>query len=156
MTRLLLRIAAPGAALLALLPAAGPAAASGGLTCTARDGAVELDVSSGVSRGMGGALFQFRGTLRIRAGGIAPDLARTAFEREHVAHSWLSRDEVRLLLYREREGDAPHGFVEVTILTRSRGTGLRAAGTYAVTVHDVGGTGEGRTFRGRAECALGE
>lgn len=150
----------PALVLAALVLATGPAAASGGLSCTARDGAVDLSVASGVSRGLGGALFGFTARLRLKGSGLAPDLADIAFEREHVAHSWVVGREARLLLYREREGSAPHGYVEVTLDTRGKADPLTAAGTYAVTVHDMTGAADGagrtRTFKGRATCTLGD
>lgn len=95
--------------LLAISLVPHPAAASGNLTCTARDAAVDLEITSGVSRGLGGALFQFKAELNLKARGIAPDLARIVFTQEHIAHSWVVGDETRLLLYRERTGSAPHG-----------------------------------------------
>jgi len=42
-----------------------PAAASGGLSCSLEDQSVRIAIESGVTRGMGGPIFNFRGTLEI-------------------------------------------------------------------------------------------
>lgn len=151
-------LAVSGLALLVSTATAGSASASGGLNCRARDGSVDLELRSGVSRGLGGALFQFKAELRLKAKGIAPDLAKTAFAQENIAHSWVVGREARLLLYREREGSAPHGYVQITLLTRAKPESMEAAGTYEVTVFDAGegGDGAGRSFKGRANCSFGE
>ncbi|MEP9387914.1 hypothetical protein [Mesorhizobium sp. KR9-304] len=98
-----------------------PAFASGGIHCSADAGGVTIDVGGGVTHGMGGPLFSFEGKLEIADKAIAADLGETAFAREHVAQYWLDGEDLRLLLYREREGDKPHGYVELTIQTTARG-----------------------------------
>jgi hypothetical protein len=116
-----------------------PAFASGGLHCSAEAGGVTFEVGGGVTRGMGGPLFSFEGTLELADKAIAGDLARTAFTREHVAQYWLDGEDLRLLLYREREGDKPHGYVELTIVTEARGEEGEGAyeGRYTLTVFDT-------------------
>lgn len=136
-----------------------PAFASGGVNCSAAADGVTFELGGGVSRGMGAALFSFDGKLEIAGDAIAADLARTAFTRDHVAQYWLDGEDLRLLLYREREGDKPHGYVELTIETKARpgddGAGIYD-GRYAVRVFDMsdGNGGEGVIVdrEGDVEC----
>jgi hypothetical protein len=137
-----------------------PAFASGGLHCSADADGVTLEVNGGVTHGMGGPLFSFEGMLEIADKAIAADLAKTAFAREHVAQYWLDGEDLRLLLYREREGDKPHGYVELTIETKARagddGEGSYD-GRYKLTVFDAtednGGEGVTVEREGEVECS---
>jgi len=119
---------------------AGAAFASGGVHCSADADEVAFEVNGGVTHGMGGGLFSFAGEITIAVDGMAAELANTKFAREHVAQYWLDGEDLRLLLYREREGDKPHGYVELTIRTKARG-GDDGEGTYEgryeLTVYDM-------------------
>jgi len=138
--------------------ASQPAFASGGINCSADAGGVTFDVGGDVTHGMGGPLFSFEGTVEIADKAVAADLGKTAFAREHVAQYWLDGEELRLLLYREREGDKPHGYVELTILTKARpgdeGEGFYD-GRYELTVFDMTDEngGEGVTAKRDGEVA---
>lgn len=140
---------------------ASAALASGGVHCSADEDGVAFEVGGGASRGMGAALFSFEGTLSVGEPGLADDLATTAFAREHVAQYWLDGEEVRLLLYREREGDEPHGYVELTIRTKARpgddGEGMYD-GRYALRIFDMtdenGGEGVMVSQDGEATCSV--
>jgi len=66
-----------------------PALASGGLSCEAKGKQATLQVESGVTRGMGSPLFNFRGSAQIAARAVAPDLRKIAFSQENVAQYWL-------------------------------------------------------------------
>jgi hypothetical protein len=44
------------------------------------------------------------------------------------------------VLYRERAGDKPHGYIEITVLTKSQGDEGGYAGIYTLTAFD--GTGD--------------
>jgi hypothetical protein len=133
-----------------------PAFASGGVHCSADADGVAIDAGGGVTRGMGGPLFSFEGTVEIGDTAIAADLAKTAFARENVAQYWLDGEDLRLLLYREREGDKPHGYVELTIKTKARGGDDGEGfydGTYDLTVFDAteDNGGEGVTVKREGE-----
>lgn len=125
--------------LILLTIAANPALASGGLNCSANEKDVSFDVSGGVTRGMGSPLFSFQGTVRIADPKVATDLAGTEFAQEHVAQYWLDGEDLRLRLYREREGGLPHGYVELGIETKAApgddGEGLYE-GLFVLTVFD--------------------
>lgn len=143
-----------------LMLACQPAFASGGIHCSADGDGVTIDVGGGVTRGMGGPLFSFEGTLEIADKAVATDLGRTEFAREHVAQYWLDGEELRLLLYREREGDKPHGYVELTITTKARpGDDSEGFydGSYTLSVFDMtnenGGEGVMVSLEGAVECS---
>jgi hypothetical protein len=123
-------------AIVMLLSAAGSAAASGGLSCDVEDEDVRVAVQSGVTRGMGSPIFQFKGTLEILDKAVTEDLRKTEFEGAHVAQYWLDEQGLRLLLYRERAGDKPHGYVELTILTQAGDDEGLYGGSYKLSVFD--------------------
>ena len=138
--------------ILALWPAV--ALASGGLQCTAEDDFAVFTIESGVARGMGGPVFNFRATSVIRDDAVAGDLRNMAYDGEHLAQYWLDGEELRLLLYRER-AEGTHGYVQIEVRTTAGEEGLYN-GAYDLTVFDMAGdtTGEGRTFKGSGsvEC----
>ena len=131
------------------LVSTGIAAASGGLHYSTDDKAVAFELEGGVTRGMGSPLFSFRGELDIKDHAVADDLRKTSLGREHVAQYWLGGEDLKLLLYREREGDKAHGYVELLIETAARGEADEGLyeGRYALSVFDTqGDAGEGMTF----------
>jgi len=134
---------------------AGSALASGGFSCEAKDSAASFLLESGVTHGMGGPSFNFRGTIDITAKDVPDDLRKMSFAQENLAQYWLDGKELRLVVYREREADKPHGYVELTILTKTTEEGS-TEGTYALSVYDVGpeGSAEGKTVeaKGKVGC----
>lgn len=136
-----------------VLPLA-PARASGGLSCTSEDAFAVITIESGVTRGMGGPVFNFRATSVIRDDAVAGDLRNMAYDGEHLAQYWLDGEELRMLLYRER-AEGAHGYVQIEVRTSSAEEGLYE-GSYTLTGLDMTGdtTGEGRTFRqsGSVQC----
>ncbi|MET3660487.1 hypothetical protein [Aquamicrobium ahrensii] len=135
----------------------GPAAASGGFTCSADDGSASINVNGGVTDGMGSPVFSLQGEIGIRDAAVAEDLRKTGFERTHLAQYWLDGSELRLVLYREREGDKPHGYVELTLRTMAQADGAFAGG-YVLEVFDMTGAtaGEGMAVRldGAVSCSV--
>ena len=121
-----------------------PASASGGLSCSLEDQSVRIAIESGVTRGMGGPVFNFRGTLEILDKAVPEDLRRTEFDGRHLPQYWLSERALQLHLYREREGDKPHGYVNLVIETQAGDDEGLYGGSYRLTVFDTTGvtTGE--------------
>ncbi|WP_378948584.1 hypothetical protein [Mesorhizobium sp. ANAO-SY3R2] len=144
-------------AVMSILLATGPAVASGGLSCGARDGAVKFTIESGITRGMGSPVFDLHGQIEIFDKAVAEDLRRVSFDSAHLAQYWLDGEELRMIVYRERDADKPHGYVEVIVKTKSGEDG-DYIGQYSVTVFDMAGAagGEGKTFNysGRATCLV--
>ena len=73
-----------------------PAFASGGVHCSADADGVTIDVGGGVTRGMGGPLFSFEGTLDIADKSVAADLGQDGI-RARACRAILAR----------RRGSAP-------------------------------------------------
>jgi hypothetical protein len=94
---------------------------------------------------MGSPIFNFRGTLEILDKAVTEDLRKTEFEGAHVAQYWLDNVNLRLVLYRERAGDKPHGYVELTILTQAGDDEGLYGGTYKLSVFD-NSTGQGQDW----------
>ena len=142
--------------LMFLAAGSGVAAASGGLSCEADDRTLTLSIESGVTRGMGSPVFNFRAEATLKLAKTPVDMKTTTFEQANLAQYWLDGKNLRLVLYREREGDKPHGYVEITVLTKAKGEEDEGAyeGTYELTVFD--GTGDGDPLqldaKGKVEC----
>jgi hypothetical protein len=139
----------------ALLLTCGAASASGGLNCDASDSKVSFSVQGGVTRGMGGPLFAFEGNLEIKDKAVAEDLRKIGFELKHVAQYWFDDKELKLDIYREREGDKAHGYVELVIRTKVDGDEGSATGNYELSVYDTVGEGteaKEAKFSGKVSC----
>lgn len=156
MGKLMRWLAVPGA-LTGLLLAAGatPARATGSLDCEIADKTVTFNAASAFSYSIGG-FNNFRGALELRAKDVPADLAKFEFDGEALLHHWFSDKELKLEVYREREG-APHGTVRLVVETRKvAGSEGSYRGTYVLelfTVPEGGGEGRTRTFKGKAACS---
>lgn len=143
-------------AAIAILSSAMPVSASGGLDCTAKDKTVEFSVSGGVTRGMGGPLFSFDGQVDIKDKAVAEDLRKMNFALDHVAQYWFDGDELRLDIYRERDADKVHGYVELVIRTKVKGDEGDYQGTYELMTYDVvqegGGDARESKYTGKVGC----
>jgi hypothetical protein len=140
-------------AIFLILCAATPALASGGLSCEAKGRNASLRFDGGVTRGMGGPLFSFSGRVQIATKAVEADLRKVSLGLGNVAQYWLDAKELRLVLYREREGDQPHGYVEIIVLATGGGDEGTYRGTFALTAYDTSGNRE-RTHaaEGRVTC----
>jgi hypothetical protein len=118
-----------------LLSSAVPAFASGGIWCNVDDTAVTFDVGAGVTRGMGGPTFNFRGDLEIKARPAGDGLRKTAFEDSNLTQYWLDDKELRLNIYHEHEVADTFDSVELTILTKASDEGVYD-GRYTLAVYD--------------------
>jgi hypothetical protein len=142
-----------GLSLVILIATSMGAAASGGLSCDSSGNGVTIAIESGVTRGMGGPVFNFRATSSLVSDKVGADLGKLSYTGEHLAQYWLDDKDLRLLLYREREGDKPHGYVEITIRTREADEGSYV-GSYELTAFDTTGSDEGRRLgmKGEISC----
>ena len=141
-------------ALAAVIAAAVPASASGGLWCDAEDQSLKFAASTGVTRGTG-AFFQFKGLLEVKLDGVPEDLRNLPLDGMLI-HSWLDADEAKLQFYFERR-DGEFASVDLTVETERveegeyRGEycphGLRVAGGRTGTRH-MEGARKGRLRRG--------
>ncbi|MBE1707807.1 MULTISPECIES: hypothetical protein [Mesorhizobium] len=118
-----------------LLASVGTAFASGGIWCNVDDAAVTFDVGAGVTRGMGGPTFNFRGDLEIKARPAGDGLRKTVFEGSNLTQYWLDDKELRLNIYHEHEVANAFNSVELTILTKASDEGVYD-GQYTLAVYD--------------------
>ncbi len=138
-------------------PATSAAHASGGLSCEASDKAIKLDLDAGVSRGTGSAFFSFKGRLKILAPNVPKDFRNMEFAREHLTQQWLDNRNLKLQVYRERDGE-PHGYVDIVIEAwpRKDSDDIEFRGGYVLTIFDVpkaGGDGKTTLLKGRVTCS---
>jgi hypothetical protein len=144
----------------ALFLMSGNALASGGLSCDSEEDApARIVIEAGMTRGMGSPIFSFKGSVTIADPAVAEDLRKLEFDQQHVPQYWLDMTSLKLRLYREREGDKPHGYVDITIHTQPRDSEEGTyGGGYTLEVFDMTGdtTGEGKTVKleGPMSCFL--
>lgn len=145
----------------AWLGGAGHAQASAGLSCSIEDKTLKLSVEGAVSRGVGEGVINFGGKLEVLAKTTPDDFRSVDLEREQLTQAWIYGRELKLRMYRERTGSAPHGYVELVVETRQTGARdeLEYAGSYVLTVFHLKSEqdSEGKTFtaRGKAKCSVG-
>ncbi|MBZ9707049.1 hypothetical protein LB543_09990 [Mesorhizobium sp. ESP7-2] len=108
----------------ALFPSAGTAFATGGIWCSVDDPQVKFQVDAGVTTGMGGPTFNFRGDLEIKARPIGDQLRKTTFENPNLTQYWLDNKELWLNIYHEQEMAKTFSSIELTILTRASDEGV--------------------------------
>jgi hypothetical protein len=103
---------------------------------------------------MGSPIFNFAGKLEVLDKSAAEDLKKTEFDSAHVAQYWLDDKDLRLLLYRERAGDKPHGYAELTVLTKVGEEGTYT-GRYTLTIFDTTGdtSADGKTVTADGEIS---
>ncbi|MEO4000514.1 hypothetical protein [Mesorhizobium sp. CAU 1732] len=130
-------------AVLAFVAGPSGAMASGGISCEVVDDGAEIVIGGGMTRGMGSALFSFSASTTILDATVEDDLRRTEFERGHLPQYWFDGETLKLRLYREREGDAPHGYVEMLVETALNETTSTFAGTYAISTYNMTGASGG-------------
>ena len=142
--------------LAAALSATAPAHASGGLWCDNVGGPVKINIQSGVTRGMGFPVFNFRASAEIEDAAIGEDLRKITFEGAHLPQYWSYGDDLNMVLYRERDTEI-FGSVEIAILTKAAGDDIAYNGTYTYTAHGGGGNnGQGSmvTHTGKISCGV--
>jgi hypothetical protein len=152
-----------GLALLAIgvwMDGVGAAHASAGFSCSIEDKALRVSVEGAFSRGVGEGVINFGGRLEVLAKATPEDLRRLDLERENLTQTWINGRDLKLRMYRERAGAAPHGYVELVLETRqSSRDELEYAGAYVLTVHHLVSEqdSQGKTFtaRGKARCSAG-
>jgi len=118
-----------------LLSSAGTVFATGGIWCNVDDTAVKFDIGAGVTTGMGGPTFNFRGDLEIKTKPVGDDLRKTVFEDSNLTQYWLDNKELRLNIYSEREVAKTYSSVELTILTKASDEGAYD-GRYKLAIYD--------------------
>lgn len=149
------------AGLVALHAGLSSAQASGNFLCEIDDPALKFSAESAFSHGLGEAFLGFKGKLEVRLEGAPKDWANLDIDSANLVHHWFADGDLNLHVYREREGDAPHGYVELILKTEQNARDdddTAFDGTYELTVYEVGASdGEGKTLKanGKASCSVG-
>jgi hypothetical protein len=152
---------AAGAGVLGLLAWVSPACATGNFLCEADDPALKFSAESTFSHGLGEAFLGFKAALEVRLKDASKDWASLELDSASLVHHWFADGDLNLHIYREREGDAPHGYVELIVKTQQNAREddeTAFDGTYELTVYEVGPSdGEGRTLKadGKVSCSVG-
>lgn len=143
--------------LLANLPAAW---ASGNFLCTADDASLRFSAESTVSHGLGGAFLGFSNTVESRIKDTPADLSKLDIDGANLVHHWFADGDLNLHVYRERAGDAPHGYVELIVTTQQNARDDDESayeGSYELTEYDVGeheGQAKTLTANGKVSCSV--
>jgi hypothetical protein len=123
----------PGFAIAALLLAT-PAYATASLSCSADDKSLRFSAEGIVSHGVGETVAQFAGELEVRLKEAPPGMRKLPLALEHLTQRWLHGREVKLRLFREREGEG-QGSVELVVETRRAANDeTEFSGSYVLTV----------------------
>jgi len=144
-------------AALAALP--GIASATGGLGCGIDDKNVKLDFESLFSYSDIGGLFQIRGEMEVRDKRVGKTLQKLTLEDLDLKQQWFRDNDVKLMLYRETEGDGvPFASVKLIIeATKPPEEDFGYEGKYRLTIAPVaeGGESESVTLEGKVGCSAG-
>lgn len=148
---------AVGLTLAMLFLGAAPVAATGSVDCNFSDENLTFEGEATVSYGFGESFARFAGKLEIRAKSAPDDLRKLDFDLEHLAQRWLYGNDLKLRLYRERSGEAPHASIELVVeAKRAAKDNNDYRGTYVLNMSQVvGGEEKTLTIRGGAKCLAG-
>ena len=97
---------------------------------------MRISIESGVTRGMGGPFFNFRGKLEILDKSVAEGFRIVEFDGDSLAQYWLDERALKLHLYREWQDDKPIRSLNLVIETQAGDDEGTYGGSYAITVFD--------------------
>jgi hypothetical protein len=139
------------------LACATPAFATGGFSCSADDANLQFSAESALGRGMGSPILGLKAIATLKGAGLPSDLAKLTLDK-NLVHSWMAGDALNLHFYLEREGDKPHAYVELVIITAVTPDEIETKGTYALTVFEAepAGQSESKTMeaKGAVTCSI--
>ena len=143
----------------ALALCAGEARATGGFWCTVEDANLKFSAESAFSHGLGARFLNFKAEAEVKVPGTPEALRKLSLD-DALIHSWFHGPQLKLLLYRETEGDVAHGYVEIIIETNSPSNDdSDYSGTYKLIVYTLEDKavpeGKDMIFEGEATCSVG-
>ncbi len=112
---------------------ATPALATGGFSCTIDDKNLNFTADAALGSGMGAPILNLRAQSDVKLKTVPADLVKLDLSKSLV-HSWVESLDFKLYFYSEREGDKPHGYVEIVITAKYAGDEGDAKGNYRLTV----------------------
>lgn len=136
-------------ALIVCLPAT--ASATGGLDCGIDDKNVKLEFEALFSYSDIGGLFQIGGTFESKNPKTYKTLRKFDLTGADVRQQWFRDRQLKLMIYRETEGDGvPFAFVKLIIeAEQPEGEDFAYAGTYKLT------ESQAFTVEGKVGCSAG-
>lgn len=144
-------------AILAALPAT--ASATGGLGCTVEDKNLKLDFEAVFSYSDIGGLFQVGGSFAALDPRVYKTLATFDLAGSDLKQQWFRGNDLKLMLYRETEGDGvPFASVKLIVeATRPEGEEFEYRGKYSLTIEPATDGSESQAFTttGDITCSAG-
>ena len=113
---------------------AAPVLATGGFSCTIDDKNLNFTADAALGAGMGAPVLNLRAQSEVKLKATPTDLMKIDLSKSLV-HSWVESPDFKLYFYSEREGEKPHGYVEIVINAKYDGDEGDAKGNYSLTVH---------------------
>jgi len=144
----------------AFLAAPAVASATGSVGCSIDDANLELGFEAIYSYSDIGGLHQVRGEFLSKDKRTYEMVKKFALQTSDLKQQWFRGDDIKLMLYRESEGNqVPFASVKLIIeAMKAPGDEFEYAGTYALTIipaTDGHGEPEDITLRGRVTCSAG-
>jgi hypothetical protein len=145
--------------LVVLLAGTLPAHATGNFLCEIDDPSLKFTAESAFSHGLGEAFLGFKANLEVRLEDAPKDWASLDIDSAGLVHHWFAGGDLNLHIYREREGNAPHGYVELIVTTEQNARDddeTAFDGTYELTVYEAAEP-ENKTWtaKGKVSCSVG-
>ena len=109
------------------------ALATGGFSCEIDDKNLVFSAGSALGSGMGAPIINLTAQSTVKLKGTPSDLVKLDLSKSLV-HSWVESPDLRLYFYAEREGEKPHGYVEIVITAKYFGDEGEAKGNYRLNV----------------------
>lgn len=135
------------------------ARATGGADCTIDDANLALDISGAFSYSDIGGLFQIRGDLVPKDPRTYKTLRRIALGDADLKQQWFRDKQLKMMLYRETEGDGvPYAYVKLIIETENQGgEEFDYSGDYTLTIEPAtsGSDSAAFTVTGKVTCSVG-
>ena len=107
--------------------------ATSGFSCEIDDKNLVFTAGSALGSGMGAPIINLNAESTVKLKGTPSDLVKLDLSKSLV-HSWMESPDLRLYFYAEREGEKPHGYVEIVITAKYFGDEGEAKGNYRLTV----------------------
>lgn len=135
------------------------ASATGGLGCSIDDSNMKFDFEAVFSYSDIGGLFQIRGELAAKDARTYKTLQKIALGDADLKQQWFRGNDLKLMIYRETEGDGvPFASVKLIIeATRPPEEEFGYEGKYMLTVEPAieGGESQAFTVEGKVACSAG-
>jgi hypothetical protein len=141
----------------AVLATPAVASATGGVDCEISDKNVEFNFEALFSYSDIGGLFQVRGEMEVKDRRTHKTLQKFALENADLRQQWFRGNDLKLMIYRETEGDGvPFASVKLIIeATKPAEEDSGYDGKYVLTVQPAGSENQAFAVEGKVGCSAG-